>query len=361
MRTTRHAVPISYGEDQGQASGREKKRFDDDMAEVKEVAYLLSSIVNRAHSYRYVQDKADVTFSSDLAVLASQLKPGIQLRTLLNHMMGSVQGKDGYETYYAPEASVRRAKGRVRRAKADHQQAAEALVNESNPRNIRDFGYHGETPIGKTWAMAFSVHRDSDILGESNWAVISADMERRFPEDVTIERMGHWAVGWVDYLLVRMLDDDGQLTEAGDAALDWKDKLDRYPVADENDYSERESEEAYRSSMEEINTTLNHAAGDTLPDNLPEDAAEQVYELLFSSNNQDFQRMEEDPRNNSIGDTAILEAALELFGSYEEELPVEPLSTEQEMERGTYHSTDPKQTSLKLEGKVRRDHRTARR
>ena len=28
-------------------------------------------------------------------------------------------------------------------------------------------------------------------------------MLAEYPEDAAVERMGHWAVGWVDYLLVR--------------------------------------------------------------------------------------------------------------------------------------------------------------
>jgi len=45
--------------------------------------------------------------------------------------------------------------------------------------------------------------------------------------DAVIERMSHWASGWVEYLLVR----PGSAAEA--KALEWRARLNNYPVADE--------------------------------------------------------------------------------------------------------------------------------
>ena len=57
------------------------------------------------------------------------------------------------------------------------------------------------------------------------------------PEDAAVERMRHWAVGWIDYLLVR------PDSAAAVAAQGWADKLANYPLADEDDYSELEWED----------------------------------------------------------------------------------------------------------------------
>jgi hypothetical protein len=103
-------------------------------------------------------------------------------------------------------------------------------------------GYHGDLPLGETWAMTIARNRDSEILTISNFDTISEDMQKRFSRDATIERFSHWGPGWVDYLMVRMLDKQGKVTKAGKAILEWKDKLEDYPIADEDDLSRREFE-----------------------------------------------------------------------------------------------------------------------
>jgi hypothetical protein len=104
------------------------------------------------------------------------------------------------------------------------------------------FMYSGDLPIGKTWGYVFGRSRDSSLLEESNYETIKADLEERFPDDVEEERHSHWLVGWVDQLAMRLLDDDGVATRAAEGAYEWKEKLDDYPAADEEDWSRRESE-----------------------------------------------------------------------------------------------------------------------
>ncbi len=128
----------------------------------------------------------------------------------------------------------------------EYQKLAEEAVKES--ADIPDFAYTGEVDLGVTWATTFSQNRDSDLLEQSNYEAVKKDLEKRFPKDVSDERFSHWAVGWVDHLLVRMLDKKGKVTKAGIAALEWKDQLESYPVADEEDYSRRE----YEASLENI-------------------------------------------------------------------------------------------------------------
>jgi hypothetical protein len=111
-----------------------------------------------------------------------------------------------------------------------------------------DFGYHGSTPLGKTWGFSpFSVNRDSDALERSNYRRISEDLMAEFPREFRDERMNHWAVGWIDHLLVHVVDRQGHVTAAFRKAMEIQDKLDDYPVYDENDFSAIEYEESLQS------------------------------------------------------------------------------------------------------------------
>jgi hypothetical protein len=131
----------------------------------------------------------------------------------------------------------------------DYQTLAQEAVAEF--RKMRDFGYSGELPLGETWALTISKSRDSGLLEQSNYDSIYEDMKKRFPRDVVSERFGHWAVGWVEQLAVHMLDKQGRVTKAGKAIIDWQQKLEDYPVADEEDYSERGFEATIENIMSE--------------------------------------------------------------------------------------------------------------
>ena len=129
----------------------------------------------------------------------------------------------------------------------DYQREAERAVRQT--ANIPDFAYHGDLPIGETWAFTVSKHRDSSVSGTSNYDVILADMQKRFPRSVDEVRASHWAVGWIAHLAVRMLDKQGRVTKAGAAILDWNTKLEDYPVADEEALAAAEYEAAIESLM----------------------------------------------------------------------------------------------------------------
>ena len=107
-------------------------------------------------------------------------------------------------------------------------------VIQSNARE--SFSYYGPR---EGWYITLSQHRDSDALERSNWSVITEVMLRWFPDDAAIERMNHWAVGWIEYLLVR------PGTPAVTAAEGWRDRLANYPVADEEHHSMLEYDEEW--------------------------------------------------------------------------------------------------------------------
>jgi hypothetical protein len=98
--------------------------------------------------------------------------------------------------------------------------------------------------------------RDSSALEESNFRSFRAALEKKAKElgvvaitipdidnelePVVVERSSHWAVGWVETLLVHK-DSPVVLLEWCDTQLE---RLDGYPVFDESDYSELETEQA---------------------------------------------------------------------------------------------------------------------
>lgn len=111
-----------------------------------------------------------------------------------------------------------------------------------------DFGYWGPRDTFVTWGFCgIDQNRDSETLQRSNFRVISADLMDRYPYDFRIETYRHWAVGSVERLLCRVLytEENGvvidNITNAFKSAMEWQDKLQKYPVADENDWMELEA------------------------------------------------------------------------------------------------------------------------
>ena len=90
------------------------------------------------------------------------------------------------------------------------------------------------------WGSIIGQNRDATLLPRSNWAVVVADMKKRFPNDVEVIRFGHWGVGWVEEFFVRLWDAQGQITPAAEAGLEWMKGLEEYPIADGDHYYEME-------------------------------------------------------------------------------------------------------------------------
>ncbi len=157
----------------------------------------------------------------------------------------------------------------------NYNQLAKEVIEEFN--KLTDFSYHGELPLGETWGITFSRHRDSDVLENSNFEVISDDLMEKFPDDCQVENFNHWAVGWVDNLCVKMIDDKGNCTEAGKLAFGWKENLENYPIACEMHFSEKEREDF-------LETLENCYIPNDLRDNLPDDYINQIAEKLFEVN-----------------------------------------------------------------------------
>lgn len=97
-----------------------------------------------------------------------------------------------------------------------------------------DFAYYGDRP---DWLVTLAQTRDSDAVERSNWRVITGQVMAEYPDDTAIESMSHWAVGWVEYLLVR------PGSPAVKIMSDWADQLAIYPVANDDDYEKLVAEE----------------------------------------------------------------------------------------------------------------------
>jgi hypothetical protein len=123
--------------------------------------------------------------------------------------------------------------------------------------------YFGYNPIGDY--VLYVRHRDSDLLTESNWECLQESLNKiiktlaapeiRYKKDYYGEdeelpsdwmytwEASHWAVGWIEYLMIR---DDAPrvLLEAADELYDFLKR--QYPILDEEDYSRRQDEAIYQ-------------------------------------------------------------------------------------------------------------------
>ena len=111
-------------------------------------------------------------------------------------------------------------------------QATASLTRYADQPNFSYWGEYGD------WYIVTGQHRDSDALTRSNFRVIHKDLLARFGEEaVTVERARNWLVGWSEALLV-----NPKMPDAVQAVIDWRERLDGYPVADDEDWSALELE-----------------------------------------------------------------------------------------------------------------------
>jgi hypothetical protein len=103
-------------------------------------------------------------------------------------------------------------------------------MTEAHSRNASYSGDRGD------WLIVMARNRDSDALARSNFDAALARLEG---PTVAVERSSHWAVGWVDYLIV-----DPSDTERVMKAMDMLRGLEEvYPVLDDDLFSQYEFEE----------------------------------------------------------------------------------------------------------------------
>jgi hypothetical protein len=104
-----------------------------------------------------------------------------------------------------------------------------------------------ETP--EDWAIIYTGNRDSGLLAQSNAAVIERNLKPFMDgddPDVISETHSHWAVGHVDGYSVRVFR-NGQITDAFRLLHGLLEQIDDYPILDEGDCSQRESDATFEN------------------------------------------------------------------------------------------------------------------
>lgn len=143
--------------------------------------------------------------------------------------------------------------------------AQEALTRPS------DFGYYGSLPLFESWGMTYVKTRDSDVLDRSNYRRLLEDAQgiataedgdnaEDHSEYVQEISCSHWAYGYADHIVIKVLEDpEGDIVPENithtfrfmaDACLRLRDE---YPIYDESDYSELETEECEAAFESEWN------------------------------------------------------------------------------------------------------------
>lgn len=79
---------------------------------------------------------------------------------------------------------------------------------------FRSVGKCGHNEFGKTWGFTLGCLRDSSKSERRSFEAAEKRLMKKHPGDVENVRNSHWACGYIDQTLVRLLEDDGKLTPA---------------------------------------------------------------------------------------------------------------------------------------------------
>jgi hypothetical protein len=147
-----------------------------------------------------------------------------------------------------------------------------------NWRKFESFGWSraGELDEAANWTIVYTHHRGSGLLEESNAAAIENTL-RPYLEadnpDVIEEHHRHWACGWIDGYAIRVFRNE-KVTEAFRTYIKLLERLDEYPVLDDEDYSRRE----YEATLENFDSAV---AGIQHEYELPEGWKEEVFSWFW--------------------------------------------------------------------------------
>jgi hypothetical protein len=132
----------------------------------------------------------------------------------------------------------------------DLEAAAEQAAG--NWMKFRDFSWCRSSELDSPgdWAIFYTHHRDSGLPDQSNAAAIEEALEPYTDgddPDVVAEHHHHWAVGWIEGFSIRVFR-NGQITAAFTHYHEMAQRLNNYPVLDNEDYSRRQ----YEATVENI-------------------------------------------------------------------------------------------------------------
>jgi hypothetical protein len=114
--------------------------------------------------------------------------------------------------------------------------------------NPFEMEYEGDYPLFDTWGLSpFSHHGQCSQAQDEAFHDLSRRLTKEHPEDFAIEAFDHYAMEWVEFLLVRVYDDQGAITPAFMRCLDfldeWNTRLAAEPVEEPLDPLPEEPEE----------------------------------------------------------------------------------------------------------------------
>jgi len=129
----------------------------------------------------------------------------------------------------------------------------DSIINyaEMSMERPSDFAYWGNEELFKTWGFAgIDYSRDATVMDDANYQAFHRDVVSAYPDDFSSERFNHWAVGWIERTLVRVLKnvEDGvvanNITDAFRYTMAVHMMLMDYPVLDDDLFSRLEWDKA---------------------------------------------------------------------------------------------------------------------
>jgi hypothetical protein len=149
-----------------------------------------------------------------------------------------------------------------------------------------DFAYEGSLPIGETWSLGpMILNRDSGPLEQSNAAAVRKTFESLFGPECEdngweVTRCNHWAVGWVDHLSFRAIDDNGGPTQQFVEMARLNAEVEENIVLDEDDLCAREWDDL----IEYLEWHATPFLKESVPDDWPELLAREVHnDVVYES------------------------------------------------------------------------------
>lgn len=132
-----------------------------------------------------------------------------------------------------------------------------AMESAGNWRDFPSFAwsraYNDSIDQPDLWMIVYTVNRDSTLLDQSNASQIDKALSV-FDETLVIpERHSHWACGWIDGYAIRVFfPGTWHITTPFVAYAELQQKMENYPVLDDEDYSNRE----YDATIENIGSII---------------------------------------------------------------------------------------------------------
>ena len=159
---------------------------------------------------------------------------------------------------------------------------AASLAN--NHAKFTSFAWSSEErPLdAHNWSIVYLSNRDSGLLDKSNESVILKKLAPYIDGcgsigcDVVTISHSHWAVGYVDGILIRVYNSNGSISDAFRKYAELKLQIDNYSILDDNNYSERE----YTATIDGIE----QAGRRMIRNDVPESWAYDCYTWFYEHN-----------------------------------------------------------------------------